>query len=91
MTRAAEPPRKVHLPHWEKPGFTLCGQGIAHSFQRRQLRPRPEPLLVIGKNQGVDESTCQQCWRADDAFVVRSHRRECQEAGIDPDTLEKIK
>ncbi len=67
---------KLHIPHWKKEGYSLCGR---------------TSVLFIFRSQSVDEATCHNCWRADDALQVRNYQRECKESGIDPDTLEKIK
>lgn len=77
---------KTHLPHPTKPNAALCG---ARTLVTRDGRRRPAPVF-IPKNAIVDTATCRSCQRADDALQIRDYLRACAEAGIDPDTMEKI-
>ena len=71
--------KKIHLQHPER-YRTLCGQPI-----------RVDTKLIDSRRQCVDEATCLNCHRVDDAQCIRNYRRECREGGVDPNTLEKLR
>lgn len=75
---------KTHLPG-AKPGYTLCGKSLTHSYRGCSANnPRRVPLVIIDRNALVDSATCQACQRADDSQSVKNYRRECKEAGVSP-------
>lgn len=74
----------IHLPG--APGLTLCGQSRQQQTVRGVAYWRVRVLEIIKPSQSVDEATCKACHRVDDFRQVRDYRRECREAGLDPDT-----
>ncbi len=79
----------IHLP--DGPQKTLCGMSRKQTTVRGVAYWRVRELEIIRPNQCVDEATCKACHRVDDFRQVRDYRRECREAGLDPDTMKPLR
>jgi hypothetical protein len=71
-------------------GLTYCGKSRQQETVRGVKYWRVRALAIIGPNELADSATCKACQRVDDAMQVRNYRRECREAGIDPDTMQPL-
>ncbi len=71
--------KKLHLP--QPDGRTFCGLSY---------RDDPRVRVLNIKRQAVDEATCLNCHRIDDARCIKNHLRECAASNVDPDTLQPL-
>lgn len=78
--------KKIHIPRSifeitdpTDRSLTMCGRLISELGEGQ--------LIQNGK---ISDATCFVCLGSDDRRQVDTHRRECRDAKIDPNTLEPI-